>query len=177
MQPSQFDDCWIGYYSATGKTSGVPGSPCSKCPSGSTNEYYGMTNCDKCLPGYFKNATSSNHPSKCFACPVNYYSDYDSTYCFSCVGTAPCIPACPAGSYQVPGSFICQSCPAGTYSGSMASACKPCPAGLYSLEGATSCIACNAGTFSSGNSAACTACPTGEFSYPGASSCSSCSSE
>ena len=75
---------WNAGYGNVGESS------CRQCSYGYKYEYYGITECDKCLPNHFKNISSTDSLSKCQVCPAGYHSTYDSDYCFSCVNSAPC---------------------------------------------------------------------------------------
>ena len=136
MQPSHYDDCWIGHYSATGKNSAEQ-PICDECPSGSTNDAYGMPVCDKCVEGYYRDTASTNTISQCVQCPPDYYSNYDASFCYSCFGSAPCsnettIP-CPKGTFRYPGEerttdlSTCQQCQAGSIAGAGSNTCTYCP--------------------------------------------------
>jgi hypothetical protein len=143
---------------------------------GSTNEEPGMAVCDKCIEGFYHNASSND----CIPCPFGFTSEYDKNICTLCLGEYPCasdmmeIFSIYGGASGVPGpkgdkgdTGTCSSCDFDDV------ARKPCPPGngRRRSDNYKQCSPCLSGFYNDGTYKHCKACDTGSYPNSDATSC------
>ena len=124
-----------------------------------TNNAYGRTGCDACVPGKFS-SSSSQFREGCGKCSASYYQPAPAQN--GC-------PKCPHGWYTPATSYwaSCSSVNVGHYANDAQTGPAPCPKGKYQNEmaqqGLASCKQCPSGftTIGADKQSSCTICPIG----------------
>ena len=155
--------CPNGYFCENPEIAPTP------CPTGTASvSSGGITECNKCLPGYYANYTGA---TSCKVCPNGYYC---------CDPRKPPTP-CPVGTASVSSGGIteCKKCLPGYYASyTGATSCKVCPNGYYCCDPRIPPTPCPVGTYSvsGGGITECKKCSPNYFTpNQGSSSCSYCS--
>jgi len=178
--------CNIGYTGPGG--SHAPGiTACEACVKGTFKDTTGSEACTNCLANTYSTAVAAVSVSTCVECAANMQSDVGSDQSIDCKCNkgytgqdGMTCSACEAGTFKDSvGAATCENCAKDTYStkeANPANDCDSCPSHSQSPAGSNELVdcQCNAG-YSGQDGQTCTACDPGQYKPEvGAAVCSFC---